>query len=64
MDTEGGGEARTSQSQSMHKKGHLTNIYLTDPDEEAIGGFVKDCKELYKTNEHFKGKECLWVCPS
>ena len=30
----------------------MTNIYLTDSDEEAILDFVKDHKELYdKTNE-------------
>ena len=40
MDTEGG-EA-------------MTNIYLTDSDEEAIVDFVKDHQQLYgKTNEHF-----------
>ena len=42
----------------------MTNIYLTDSDEEAIVDFMKDHKELYnKTNEHFKDKarkECLW----
>ena len=42
----------------------MTNIYLTDPDGEAIVDFVKDHEELYnKTNEHFKDKakkECLW----
>ena len=41
MDTEGGGEALTSQSQSKHKKGHMTKIYQTDSDEEAIVDFVK-----------------------
>ena len=58
MDTEGGGEAGTSQSQSRHKKGHITNIYLTDSDEEAIVDFVYD-----NTNEHFKDTarvEFLW----
>ena len=64
MDTEGRGEAGTSQSHSRHKKGHMTNIYPMDPDEEAIVDFVKDHEELYnKTNEHFKDqarKECLW----
>ena len=41
----------------MHKKGHMTNIYLTDSDEEAIVDLVKDHEELYdKTNEHFKDK--------
>ena len=48
----------------MYKKGHMTYIYLTDSDEEAIVDFVKDHKELNnKTNEHFQDKdrkECLW----
>ena len=48
----------------MIQKGHITNIYLTDSDEEAIVDFVKDHKELNnKTSEHFKDKErkeCLW----
>ena len=38
-------------------------IYLTDSYEEVTMDFVKDHKELYKTNEHFKDKarkECLW----
>ena len=43
---------------------HMTYIYLTDLDEEAIVDFMKDNEELYdKTNEHFKDKvrkECLW----
>ena len=30
MKTESGGEAGTSHSNSNHKKGHMTNIYLTD----------------------------------
>ena len=42
----------------------MTNIFLTDSNEEAIVHFVKDHKELYdKTNEHFKDKarkDCLW----
>ena len=42
----------------------MTNIYLTDSDEEAIVDLVKEHDELYdKTNEHFKDKarkECLW----
>ena len=42
----------------------MTNIYLTDSDEELMMDFVKDHEELYnKTNEHFKDKarnECLW----
>ena len=46
------------------KEGHMTNIYLTDSDEDAIVDFVNDHKELYnKTNEHFKDKarkQCLW----
>ena len=64
MDTEAGGEVGTSQSLSRHKKGHMTNIYLTDADEEVIVDFVKDNVELYnKTNEHYKDKtrkECRW----
>ena len=51
-------------SQSHCKKGHMTNIYLTDSDEEAIVDFAKDHKELYnETSEHFKDKarkELLW----
>ena len=42
----------------------MTNIYLTDSDEDAIVDFVKDHEELYdKTSEHFKDKarkEFLW----
>ena len=42
----------------------MTNIYLTDSDEEAIVDFEQGYKELYdKINEHFKDKtrkECLW----
>ena len=64
MDTEAGGEAGTSQSQSRHKKGHMTNIYFTDLDGEAIVDFVKDHEVLYNnTNKHFKDterKECQW----
>ena len=45
------------------RRGHMTNIYLTDSDEEAIVDFVNDYGELYdKTNRHFKDKtkkECL-----
>ena len=43
----GGGEAGTSQSQSRHKKGHMSNIYLIDSVGKAILDFVKDHKELY-----------------
>ena len=60
-DIEAGGEV--GPSQVRYKKGHMTNIYLTDSDEEAIVDFVKDHEDLYKTNEHFKNiarKECLW----
>ena len=46
MDTEAGGEAGTSQSHSKHKKGHMTNIYLTDSYDKAIVDFVKDHKQL------------------
>ena len=34
----------------------MTNVYLTDSDEEANVELVKDHKELYKTREHFKDK--------
>ena len=44
-ETETGGEAGPSQSQN--KKRHITNIYLTDPDEEAIVDSEQDHKELY-----------------
>ena len=46
MDTEGRGEADTSQSESRHKEGHMTNIYLMDLDEEDIVDFLKDLKDL------------------
>ena len=49
--------------QSRHKKGHRTNIYLTDSYEEVTMDFVKDHKESYNTKERFKDKarkECLW----
>ena len=37
IDTEGGEARRTStECQSRSKKGHKTNIYLTDSDEKAI----------------------------
>ena len=45
-------------------KGHLTNFYLTDSDEEAIVDFFRDHEELCdRTSEHFKDKtrkDCLW----
>ena len=44
MNTEGGGQMGTSQWQTRRRKGHMTNIYLTDSDEEAILDFVKDHK--------------------
>ena len=34
-----GGEA--GPSQSHYKKGHMTNVYLTDSDDEAIVDFVQ-----------------------
>ena len=35
----------------------MTNIYLTDLDEEAIVDFVKDHDKIYeKTHEKFKDK--------
>ena len=61
IDTEGGGEAGTFQFQSRLKKRHMTNIYSTDSDEEAID---EDYEELYdKTYEKFKDKvrdDGLW----
>ena len=63
METEAGGEAGTYQTHSCDKKEHMTNIYPTNSDEEAIVNFVKDHKELFdKSNKHFKDKarrECL-----
>ena len=63
MDTDVGGEAFISQSHSRYKKEHMTNIYVTDSDEEGIVNFVKDHEELYdKTNKQFRDKarkECL-----
>ena len=58
MDTEGGGEARTStECQSRYRKGHITNIYLIDSDEWTIVHFGKDHEELCnKINKHFKDK--------
>ena len=53
----------TGPSQLRYKKGHITNVYLTDSDKEAIVDCVKDHEELYKTSEHFKDKarkELLW----
>ena len=53
-----------SQSQSRPKNGHMTNIYLTDSDREAIVDFDNDHEALYdNTSENFKDtdrKECLW----
>ena len=57
-------QGEATPSQSCYKKGHMTNRYLADSDEEAIVDFVKDQEELYdKTREHFKDKvrkEFLW----
>ena len=39
-ETEAGGEVGTSKSR--YKKGYMTNIYLTELDEEVIVDFVKD----------------------
>ena len=62
MDTETGGDA--SMLHSRQKKGHMTNMYLMDSDDETIVDFAKDHKDLYdKINKHFNGKarkECLW----
>ena len=64
MNTEGGREAGTSQLQSRLSQKRMTNIYLTDSEEEAFVDLVKDHQEHYgKTNEHFKDnarKDCLW----
>ena len=60
MDTEGGGEVGTSQSQSRFKKGHMTSIYLTDSDEEAIVDFLKDHEELHDKINNKARKELLW----
>ena len=49
MDTEPGGEAGTS-----HKKGHMTNIYLTDSNEKAIVDFLREWYN--KTHEYSKDK--------
>ena len=46
MDTEARGEVSTSQSQSRHKKVHMTNTNFTDSDDEDIVDFVKDHEEL------------------
>ena len=47
-----GGEAGSHMRR--YKKGHMTNIYLTNSDEEAIVDFVKYYEELYyKTSEQF-----------
>ena len=43
-DAAGGG---VEPSQLCYKKGHMTNVYLTDSDKEAIVDFVKDHEELY-----------------
>ena len=63
-ETEAGGEAGISQSHLRYKKGHMTSMYRTDSDEEAIVNFVKDHKELYDNiNDHFRDKvrkTCLW----
>ena len=60
MDTEGGGEASASiECQFRHKKGHMSNIYLTDLDEEAIADFVKDLAVLYDKTNGFP-KVYLW----
>ena len=55
-ETEATGE-ESGPSQLSYKKGHMSNIYLTDSDEDSIVHFVKDHEELYnKTSEHFKDK--------
>ena len=44
-------------TQSRQKKGQMKSIFLSDSDEEAIVEFVKQHKELYKTNDSFKDKQ-------
>ena len=57
MDPEGGGEASTSiECQFRHKTGHMTNIYLTDSDEEAILDFVKDHAALRQNPQKVQGQ--------
>ena len=60
----GPGQKEVTPSQSGYKKGHITNLFLTDSDEETIVDFVKDHEELYdKTSEQIKDKarkEFLW----
>ena len=46
-ETEAGRQEGPSQSQ--FKYGHMTNIYLTVSNEEAIVDFVKDHEEIYMT---------------
>ena len=57
------GEVGISEAHFRRKEGHMTNIYLTDSDEEAIANFDKDHEELRnKTIEHVKDKvrkDCL-----
>ena len=44
-------------SQSCYKKGHLTKVYPTDSEKEAIVDFLKNHEKLYdKNSEHFKDK--------
>ena len=38
-------------SQSHYKNRHMTNVYLSDSDEEAIVNFVKEHEELYDKNK-------------
>ena len=47
LELEAASEASRSSPQSHTKKGNMTNILLTDPDEEMIVDFVKDHGELY-----------------
>ena len=45
-------------TQSRQKKGQMLSIFLSDLDEEAIVGLVKQHEELYdKTNNSFKDKQ-------
>ena len=49
-------EERREHHSHNTRGGHMTNIYQTDSDEEAIVDFVKDHGELYNISEDFKDK--------
>ena len=44
------------------QEGHMTKIYLTDSDAEAIVDFVKDDEEFYKTNKQLRIKPGRNAC--